>query len=111
MRQAVEALGDVVIDDTLAPSQMRQLAELLEDVTRREAAFKARNEEAKTAKKSLESATEFLLLRLKEFTHPASLPLFDQTQAESDQADMLTPANGDFGAADDDVLAGESASA
>lgn len=89
MRRAVEELGDVKIDDDLAPSQLRQLADCYEDVTRRQAAFNAKSEEAKTAKKSLESATDLLLEKVRAFTHPSPLPLFDQASAESDLEAMI----------------------
>jgi len=103
MRLAVEALGDVVIDNDLAPEQLRQLAACYEDVTRRQAAFNAKNDEAKTAKKSLESATNLLLEKVRTFTHPVALPLFDQTARESDHADMLA------GAQDVETTSGEDA--
>jgi hypothetical protein len=90
MRLAVEKLGDVKVDKDLAPSQMAQLGECYEDVTRRQAAFDAKSEEAKTAKKSLESATELLLEKVRSFTHPSPLPLFDHAEAEDDRAEMLT---------------------
>jgi hypothetical protein len=90
MRQAVEALGDVVIDTTLAPSQMRELAAIYEDITQRQAVYAAKADEAKVAKKSLESATELLLQRVRDFTHPAPLPLFDAAEREADEADMLS---------------------
>jgi hypothetical protein len=100
MRRAVEALGDLKIDDELAPRQMAELAELLEDITKRRAAFNLKNDEAKTAKKSLESVTELLLEKLKSFTHPAPLPLFDTEQAEDDLEDMLDASAGDGVGAD-----------
>lgn len=103
MRKAAEALGDMVIDLELAPAQLRELGELYEDVARRQAAFNAKNEEAKTAKKSLESAQEMLLGKVKAFTHPAPLPLFDQQQAEDDEADMKAAGRGVF----DDPESGE----
>lgn len=84
MRRAVEELGEVVIDDTLAPQQMRELSECYEDVTRRRAAWAEKNEDAKVAKKSLESATDLLLEKVRMFTHPVALPLFDQAQREDD---------------------------
>lgn len=84
MRRAVEDLGEVTIDNDLAPDQMRQLAEVYEDVTRRQAAWNAKNDEAKVAKKALESATNLLLEKVRAFTHPIALPLFDKTQAEAD---------------------------
>lgn len=89
MRQAVEALGEVIVDDQVAPQQMRQLGDCYEEITKRQAAYDAQAEKAKTAKKSLESAQELLLLKVREFTHPTPLPLFDHTQAESDRDDML----------------------
>ncbi len=94
MRRAVEELGDVKIDDDLAPHQMHELAECYEDVTRRRAAFNEKNDDAKTAKKSLESATDLLLEKVREFTHPKSLPLFDQVEREGDHADMLAAGSG-----------------
>jgi hypothetical protein len=89
MREAVDALGDVQIDPDLAPSQLRQLSDAYENVTKAKAAFNAKNDDAKVAKKALESATDFLLERVKAFTHPAALPLFDTKQAESDEAAMV----------------------
>lgn len=89
MRLAVEQLGDVKIDPELAVSQLRQLSDCFEEVTRRKAAYEAKAEESKTAKKSLESATELLLEKVRSFTHPTALPLFDQAEAEEDRSDML----------------------
>ena len=89
MRRAVEALGDVKIDRDLAPKQLAELADLYEDITGRQAAFDAKSEEAKTAKKSLESAQNLLLEKVRTFTHPAPLPLFDQAEREADHKDML----------------------
>lgn len=88
MRRAVEALGEVIVDDSLAPQQMKELGACYEEVTRRQAAFDARAEEAKTAKKSLESAQELLLEKVRSFTHPAPLPLFDHAEREADQQTM-----------------------
>lgn len=88
MRRAVEELGDVKIDQELAPKQLAELAECYEDVTRRQAAFNTKNDEAKTAKKSLESATDLLLEKVRLFTHPKPLPLFDQQEAEEDRQEM-----------------------
>lgn len=92
MRRAVEALGDVQIDETLAPRQLAELADCYEQITREQAAFDAKSEEAKTAKKALESATNLLLEKVRAFTHSAPLPLFDQKQAERDRAEMVTAA-------------------
>lgn len=75
MRKAVEA-------------QLLDLSECYEQVVRMQAAFDARSEEAKTAKKSLESATALLLEKVRSFTHPAPLPLFDGQQREADQKTM-----------------------
>lgn len=89
MRRAVEELGDVQIDDELAPSQLRQLSEVYEDVVKAQAAFNTKSDDAKTAKKALESVTNLLLEKVRSFTHPVSLPLFDETQAADDHAAML----------------------
>jgi hypothetical protein len=101
MRRAVEQLGEAVVDPGLAPTQLLELGALFEDVTRRKAAHTARAEEAKTAKKGLESAIEILLEKVRTFTHPAPLPLFDQKEAEADRAAMLNS-----GEVEDDANAG-----
>ena len=95
MRRAVEELGEVIIDDQLAASQLRELADCYEQVTKEQAAYNQKAEAAKVAKKSLESATNLLLEKVRTFTHPQALPLFDQDQAEADRADML--AGGEVG--------------
>lgn len=88
MRLAVEELGDVKIDRELAPQQLSELADCYEEITRRQAAFNEKADEAKTAKKSLESATNLLLEKVRAFTHPKPLPLFDHEQAEDDLGAM-----------------------
>jgi hypothetical protein len=98
MRRAVEELGEVVINDELAAGQLREIAEVYEDVTKAQAAFNAKNEAAKIAKKSLESVTNLLLEKVRAATHPATLPLFDQERAEDDRRDMLDAANASEGA-------------
>lgn len=93
MRRAVKELGDIIVDDSLAPAQMRELAEVYEDVAREQAAFNEKSEAAKLAKKSLESVQGLLLEKVRAFTHPTPLPLFDGLRAESDRQDMLEAAN------------------
>lgn len=105
MRRAVEELGEVIVDDQLAPAQLRELGVCCEEIVRRQAAFDAKSEEAKTAKKSLESAQELLLERVKAFTHPTPLPIFDAVEREADQTDMLESAK------DTETTSGEDASA
>lgn len=92
MRRAVEELGEITIDRDLAAGQLRELAELHEEITRRKAAYDLRAEEAKIAKQSLESAKDLLLEKLRTFTHPTPLPLFDQAQREADHQTMLDAA-------------------
>lgn len=92
MRRAVEALGEARVDAGLAPTQLLELSECYEQVVRMQAAFDARSEEAKTAKKSLESAQALLLEKVRAFTHPAPLPLFDGKQREADQTAMESAA-------------------
>lgn len=77
MRRAVEALGDVTIDDSLAPQQLRELGESYEEVVRMQAAYDAKADAAKIAKKALESTEALLREKVRAFTHPAPLPLFD----------------------------------
>lgn len=95
MRRAVESLGEVVIDETMAPAHLREISEAYEQVVREQAAYDAKAEEAKTAKKSLESATNLLLEKVRAATHPQPLPLFDQKQAEQDLENMVGAANDD----------------
>lgn len=83
MRRAVAELGDVVIDADEAPAQMRQLSECYEQVAREQAAYNERVDQAKLAKKSLDSATALLLEKVRTFTHASkSLPLFDQPKQQ-----------------------------
>lgn len=89
MRLAVAELGDVVIDETLAPAQMRELADAYERVTEEKAAFDRKSEAAKVARKSWESAQALLLEKVRAFTHPAPLPLFDASQAAADEDEMV----------------------
>ena len=92
MRRAVEQLGEVVIDDKLAASQLRELAECYDEIARDHAAFSAKSEAAKIAKKSLDASTNVLLEKVRAFTHPTPLPLFDGpkwSKVEQDERDML----------------------
>lgn len=95
MRRAVEQLGPVTIDAQLAAAQMEELAICYDEIAKRQAAYDAKAEEAKTAKKSLESAENLLLTKVKEYTHSKPLPLFDSKQAEQDREDMLASADVD----------------
>lgn len=84
------SLGSMKIDKAQAPEQMEELGTLLEDVAKAKATADAKADEAKTAKGTYESKVNLLLEKLRGFTHPKALPLFDQTQAESDLIDMTT---------------------
>lgn len=88
MRQAVEKLGPIAIDPSLAVSQLEQLGEYHANVVRMQAAYDERAEAAKTAKKSLEAAQEVLIDQVKRFTRKAPMPLFDRVQKEQDLVDM-----------------------
>ena len=92
MRQAVADLGDVHVDPGLAPTQMLELAETYEDVAKAQAAFARKSEAAKVAKKHLDSIVSVLLEKVRSFTHPKALPLFDQAERETDQTNMLEAA-------------------
>lgn len=92
MRRAVEALGPPTVDDQLASQQLRDLAVDVEEVAKRKAAYEARQEEAKTAKQSLDKARELLEEKLRMYTHAKPLPLFDQKEREADQTAMLDAA-------------------
>lgn len=96
-RRAVEALGDVTVDDAVAGEQLRQLAELYENVAREQAAYDRRSEDAKTAKKALESAQNLLMEQVRAFTHAKALPLFDRKEAEQDRERMIAGGTIDAG--------------
>lgn len=68
----------IQVDDDLAGAQLRELAELQSDLLRAQHVAEDKKEAAATAKKTVESKTELLLEKLRMFTHPPSLPLFDQ---------------------------------
>lgn len=89
MRLAVKELGPVVIDEGAAVGQMRQLADYYDRVAEERAAYNAKADAARIAKKSLESAVELLLERVKAFTHGPSLPLFDAAEREQNLEDMV----------------------
>jgi hypothetical protein len=97
MRLAVKNLGDVVVDDSLASQQLRELAGCYEHVIAMQAAWTERTAAAKTAKDSLAAATEVLMEKVREYTHPASLPLFDGVRDEADRSAMINGVNGDGG--------------
>lgn len=92
MRLAVAELGDVAIDNDLAPAQLRELGEMYEDVARRRSAFNVKADAAKDAKKALETAETALLERVRMYTHKPAMPLFDAKEAETDHAAMLDAA-------------------
>lgn len=92
MRQAAAELGDVAVDNDLAPAQMRELGEMYEDIARRRAAFNVKADLAKDAKKALETAETALLERVRMYTHKPAMPLFDKVEAETDHAAMLDAA-------------------
>jgi hypothetical protein len=83
-------LGSMKIDKLQAADQMEELGELLEDVAKALGTSITKADEAKTAKGTYDSKVNLLLEKLRGFTHPKALPLFDQHQAEADLVDMTT---------------------
>jgi hypothetical protein len=79
----------IQIDDELAAGQLRELAELQTEVNAATSTYNVKKDAAAVAKKTVESKTELLLEKLRLFTHPPSLPLFDQTQHNRDVTRML----------------------
>lgn len=92
MRLAVAELGDVAVDNDLAPAQLRELGEMYEDLARRRSAFNVKAEAMKDAKKAVEAAETALLQRVRMYTHKPAMPLFDKVEAETDHAAMLDAA-------------------
>jgi hypothetical protein len=89
VRQAVEALGVPAFDNGLSPEQLKDLSDAYDAVVRETAAYKAKKWAAKIAKDSLKSATELLLGKVKTFTHPAPLPLFEAAKEADAVAQMV----------------------
>ena len=77
---------NVSMDD--APAQMMELGELLEDVAKAKDTADSKAADAKTAKATYESKVNLLLEKLRGFTHPKALPLFDATEREQDLKGM-----------------------
>lgn len=73
-------IGDspITIDEGLAAGQLRELAELQADVNKATTAYNVKKDAAKVAKDTVDSKTNLLLEKLRMFTHPTALPLFDQ---------------------------------
>lgn len=84
------SLGSMKIDKALAADQMEELGTLLEDVAAAKVTADTKAEDAKTAKGTYESKVNLLLEKLRGFTHPKALPLFDAVQREADLVDMTT---------------------
>ncbi len=94
------SLGAMKVDPDLAADQMEELGTLLEDVAKAKVVADEKASDAKTAKGTYESKVNLLLEKLRGFTHPKALPLFDTAQAEKDLVDMTTaPADPDAGTA------------
>jgi hypothetical protein len=87
--QAQESLGEPIVDAGLTADQARQLSECSDRVDKARKVYEDKREAAKTAKETLENAREELERKVKAFTHPAALPLFDGPQAEADRAKMV----------------------
>lgn len=87
-------LGAMKIDKGAAPDQLEELGTLLEDVAGAKATADEKAETAKTAKATYESKVNLLLEKLRGFTHPKALPLFDGPAREADQKTMLDAIDG-----------------
>jgi hypothetical protein len=86
---AQESLGEPKTDEGLTADQARQLSECSERVDRARKVYEDKREAAKTAKEALDGARDELERKVKAFTHPEPLPLFDGKQAEADVAKMV----------------------
>jgi hypothetical protein len=82
-------LGAMKIDKVAAADQMEELGELLEEVAKAKGVADEKAEAAKTAKSTYESKVNLFMEKVRGFTHPKSLPLFDAAQRETDQRSML----------------------
>jgi len=98
-RKQTAAEVDQILDEPLqqrpleASEQLRELAICYDDVADAQAKYELKADAAKTAKKTLEAATNALLEKVREFTHPTALPLFDAEERERDQQTMLDAAD------------------
>lgn len=90
MRLAVEALGPPAVDNALAAQQLADIGASFEDLTRRQAAYAVKLDEAKVAKKSVDAAQELVNEKVRMYTHPPQdLPLLDLASREADHESML----------------------
>jgi len=87
------ALGAALVDDAKAGDQLRELAACYEVIADAQTKYTRKSEDAKTAKKELDAATNHLLEKLREFTHAPELPLFDGDERERDHQAMLAAAD------------------
>lgn len=101
MRRAVAELGDLQVDNDLAPGQLQQIGQMVEEVERAKAEYANKLEAAKVAKKTLEGAETMLQKFCREVTHPKAMPLFDQKAAEDDLTKMVE--SGEASEGTDDV--------
>jgi Sec-independent protein translocase protein TatA len=84
-----KSLGEMKVDHVRAGDQMEELGTLLEDLAKAKTSADEKAEAAKTAKATVESKTNLLLEKMRGFTHPKSLPLFEAAEREADQKNML----------------------
>jgi hypothetical protein len=87
-----KSLGEMKIDDKAAADQMHEIGTMLEDVARAKGMADDKAEASKLAKQSYESKVNLFMEKVRGFTHPKSLPLFDAAEREADQKDMLDAA-------------------
>lgn len=84
VKEFTASLGPKKVDGAKAEAQMNTLADLLEDVATAKAKADEKAADAKTAKGTYESKVNLFLERVRTFTHPKALPLFDA--ADEDRA-------------------------
>lgn len=88
-----KSLGEMKIDDDAAADQMHEIGDALEDVAKAKMIADDKAETAKTAKATYESKVNLFMEKVRGFTHPKSLPLFDAPAAEKDRQQMLDAAD------------------
>lgn len=91
-RRALAELGDLKVDHELSAHQLEDIGIAHEEVIRQQAILASKKEDVKVAKAAVKAAEDLRDEKIRMYTHPESLPLFDETQAESDHEAMLNAA-------------------
>ena len=92
VKTLLASMGALEINDAQAAKQLRELGRDLEHVAQALQLAEDRKDSAKDAQKDYEALVNRTLEKLRSFTHPKAMPLFDAEEREADQREMLAAA-------------------